>query len=221
MRRHERDRHCVEPPDEDRPAVREVVRGRPRGRRADQPVAGNRPEFLAADRPAELDHPPERRARHDHVVDRRPRSAAGLRLQHGQLDNRVVAGKRAPEPLLERVGVHRGQEAHAPEVDPDHGHAHPEEALQRPQHRPVPAKHDGQVGSLKVAVVAPEIVLVELLVRKQQLDSPLVGEPAEPLERRADRLRPAVGDHGGALHVSGLNLRSSSRAHREAPGARG
>ena len=46
----------------------------PAGRRADHPVARHDAEILAADRPRELDHPPERRARRDDVVHRRRRS---------------------------------------------------------------------------------------------------------------------------------------------------
>ena len=68
MRRDERDGHRVEPPHEHGPAVREVVRGRTRRRRADHAVAGHDTEILAADRPRELDHPSERRARGDDVV---------------------------------------------------------------------------------------------------------------------------------------------------------
>ena len=70
VRRDERQRHRVEPPHEHGAAVREVVRRRAGRRRADQPVARLAAEILAADRPLELDHPAEARARDDDVVDR-------------------------------------------------------------------------------------------------------------------------------------------------------
>ena len=69
VRRDERRRHRVDPPHQHRPAVREVVGGRAGGRRADDPVARDAAEVLAADRPLELDHAAEHRRRDDDVVD--------------------------------------------------------------------------------------------------------------------------------------------------------
>ena len=94
VRRDERDRHRVEAAHEDRPAVREVVRGRAGRRRADHPVARDDAELLPADRPAELDHPPERRARGDDVVDRGERLAVEPCLERRLLDRRGTRRRR-------------------------------------------------------------------------------------------------------------------------------
>ena len=115
VRRDERHRHRVEPPDEHRAAVREVVRGRARGRGDDHAVARQRPEVLAADGPAQLDHAAEHRARRDDVVHDGVRLAVELDLERRQLDDLELAGEGAREPRLElgsrrsRSGSPRGR----------------------------------------------------------------------------------------------------------------
>ena len=123
MRRDEGDRHRVEAPDEDRAAVREVVAGRAGRRRADDAVAGEPAEALAADRPFELDHAADDGARDHEVVDGDAPLVAHLDVERRQLLDPVLAGKDAREPALELVARDRGEKADAAEVDADHGYA--------------------------------------------------------------------------------------------------
>ena len=58
-------------------------------------------EILAADRPLQLDHPPERRARRDDVVHRDVLLAVQLHLERRQLDDVVLAGEHAHEVAFE------------------------------------------------------------------------------------------------------------------------
>ena len=123
-------------------AVREVVRGRARRRRADHPVARDGAEILAADRPRELDHPAERRARRDDVVDGDVALAVELHLERRQLDDVVLAGEDARDVALEGVRLDRREEADAAEVDADHRHVAAEQLCERAQDRAVAAEHD-------------------------------------------------------------------------------
>ena len=109
-------------------------------------------------------------------------------LQRGQLDELELAGERAADALLERVRLDRREEADASEVDAEHGHAGAEEAPQRPQHRPVAAEHDREVGARDVASAAVA-VLGGLLVRQQQLDRRAPPRPraAARAPRRSSR----------------------------------
>ena len=65
------------------------------------PSQGTTPRSSPRDRPAELDHPAERRARRDDVVDGDERLAVQLRLERRQLDRPVLAGEDAREVVLE------------------------------------------------------------------------------------------------------------------------
>src|SRR5205823_2248460 len=70
------------------------------------------------------------------------------------------------------------------------------------------------------AAVAPESVLLDLLVGEEEIDPTVARNRLEPLERSADRLGLAVRDHGGPLDLSRLRDRSSFRAHPGSPASR-
>ena len=69
-----------------------------------------------------------------------------------------------------------------PKLTPSTGTPVPEIALQRPQHRPVAAQHDDEVGRRRVV--------------GDDLDARVGGQRLEPGDRIPDRLRPAVRDDG-------------------------
>ena len=103
VRRDEGDRHRVQTPDEHGPAVREVVAGRARRGRADDAVAAEPAECLAADGPFELDHPADDGARDDEVVDRDAPLVPDLDLEGRKLLDVVLAGEDASESRLQLV----------------------------------------------------------------------------------------------------------------------
>ena len=128
VRRDEGDHQRVESPDEHRTAVREVVGGRPLGRRADQAVARLNAEVLTPDRMLELDQPTELSARDDGVVDCDVTLTVELELERRQLDDPVLAGEDARQAGLHLVALDRRQEPHAAEVHAEYGHAALEKA---------------------------------------------------------------------------------------------
>jgi hypothetical protein len=187
VRRHERDHHRVEPPDEHRAAVREVVGRRAERRRADDAVAGQHAEILAADGVAELDHAPEPGARREDVVDRRSGLPADPNVERRKPHHGDVAYERALEARLQLARLHRRQEADAPEVDADHGYVGAEKAVEGAQHRAVPAQRDGEVG--------PAVVF-------GHLDALRLGEPLDAGNRVGDPRLVVVRDDGDAFdHV--------------------
>ena len=150
------------------------------------PSHGDGAEVLAADRPGELDHAAERRARRDDVVDRdvalavelAPRASAARR-------RRTRRRRRARRSRSSSSGVDRREEADAAEVDADHGHVAAEELGERAQHRAVAAERDDEVG------VARGVV--------DELDTPAaLGDRAHARDRRVRR-RAAVRDDRGGL----------------------
>ena len=157
------------------------------------PSHGSDAEILPADRPAELDHAPDDRARDDDVVHRHVLFRAGQRLDRGQLRDEVLAAERALEPRLEIVRADRREEADRAVVDADHRRPGAERALQRAQHRPVAAEHDDEVGRSEVAV-RRTVVLLGLVLRIDELDAALARDALEAFERLADRLRVTVRD---------------------------
>ena len=138
-----------------------------------------------------------------------------------QLDDLVLAFEDTRQPLLERLRPNRRQEPDSAQIDADHRNQRPEEPLERAEHRPIPAEHDRKIRLRRIAVVAPEPVLLELVIVEQQLDPALFSQGLQALQRVAGRFRPAVCDHGHPLHLSALRCRSSFRAHRESPAVRG
>jgi hypothetical protein len=130
VRGDEGDDERVEPPDEHRSAVREVVGRRALGGRADQPVARLDAEILLSDRIAQLDQPAELAARDYDVVDGDVAPPSVLDLERRQLDHLVLACEDPLQPLLHVVAVDRGQEADPAEVDAEHRDAALEEAGQ-------------------------------------------------------------------------------------------
>ena len=72
--------------------------------------------------------------------------AVHVDVERRQLDDPPLAGEGAREAVVHRLGRHRREEADPAEVDADHGDGGAEEPVQRPQHRPVAAEHDGEVG---------------------------------------------------------------------------
>ena len=203
VRRDERDRHRVEPAHQDRATVREVVGGRARRRRADHPVARHDAEILARDRPAELDHPPERRARGDDVVDGDERIAVELRLERRLLDRPVLAREDAREVVLEALRRDRGEEADAPEIDPDHRYAGAEQPRQRAEDRPVAADGDRELRALRLV---------------HELDAGTLGDRPHTLHGLT-HVDTAVRDDRRRLNRRVL-AGSARRGHREASAVR-
>jgi hypothetical protein len=64
---------------------------------------------------------------------------------------------------------------------------------------PSPAEHDSEVDVGRLGAVGAEPVLLRFLRREDELDARLAGDVREPRQRRADRLRLAVRDHGRPL----------------------
>ena len=116
------------------------------------PSQGIVAEILAADRPLELDHPAEHRARGDDVVHGGVRLAVELNLQRRQLDHGVLAREHAAEVALEVVRLDRREEADAAEVDADHRDGAAEQLPERAQDRPVAAERDRDVRAARVRV---------------------------------------------------------------------
>ncbi len=189
---------AFEPPHEHRAAVREVVGRRPGRRRADEAVARLHAQILAADRPIELDHPAERAAGHDRVVDRGLGLAVELDLERRQLEDAIVAGERACEAGFELVGRDRRQEADPAEVHAEHRHLTAEKARQRAKHRPVAAEHDREVGCAVLGRLEP--VARGVVRLEEQLDTRLVRHRPQALDRVRDVPRAAVRDHRRALN---------------------
>src|SRR5829696_2731770 len=201
VRRDERRHHRVEPPDEDGAAVREVVGGGAGRSRADQAVARLYSESLAADRVAELDHPPERGAGDDGVVDGDAALRVQLHVERRELDHLVVAGERPPHAGLELVVPDRRQEPDAPEVDAEDGDAGAEEGRERAQHRAVAAEDDREVRAGR----PPGCVAVA-----DELDAGVGRDRLQPLERPRHALGAAVREDGSALNRR--RRRSTSRS---------
>jgi len=181
----EGEHHRIEPPDQDRAAVRQVVGGRALRRRADEPVAALRAELLVVDRIAELDDAADRPAGDHDVVDGDVRRAVRRHLERRQLDHAVAPGEHALQVAFQPVGCDRGQEADAAVIDADHRHAGAEEARERPQHRAVAAEHDRNV---------------RFPLALEELHSEPLRKPPQTLDRRFDELRLAVGDQRGTLN---------------------
>ena len=204
VRRDERHGHGVEPAHEHRAAVREVVGGRAGRRRADHPVAGHDAEILAADRPAELDHAAEDRARRDDVVDRDVPLAVERELERRQLDHGVLAGEYPREVALEPVGCDRRQKPDPPEVDADHGDVAAEQLRERVQDRPVSADGDRDVSVTRIV---------------HEGDAASRRDGRDALGRLLDVLGAVRDDRGRANRPRPLH-RSARRGHREASGRR-
>src|SRR5581483_1914653 len=203
VRRDEGQHERVQAPDEHGAAVREVVGGRTGGRRADEPVARLGAEHLAADRVAELDHPPERAAGDHDVVHGRGRLALDLDLERRQLDRPVVASEDALHAGLEVLAAHRRQEADPAVVDADRRHARPEQPPERPQHRAVAAQNDREVGAVA------------------ELDAVPLGDRAQPRDRVVDAVAPDRGDARAPNRRHGRSSRRALRGARGAPGGGG
>ena len=129
-----------------------------------------------------------------------PRIAVGLDLQRREVHDAVVAREHAGEAGLELVRLDRREEPDPAEIDAHNRDLGAEKSLQRAQHRAVAAEDDGYVGMREIVFRLTDAVLLDLLVRQEQLDSRLASNFLQPLERGADRLRLPVGDDGGALH---------------------
>src|ERR671936_399795 len=206
MGSHEGNRYGVQPPDQYRSAVREVVRGRAGRRGTDEAVTGKNAQVLAADGIRKLDHPPERRARCEDVVDRRPALSAQSHLERRQFDHREVAAEGPRETLFHLLGANRGQKADPAEVDADHGNTGSEEAVEGAQHRAVPAERDREV---RPAVFSGEL---DPLRPRHAL------EPRDRVDHR-DRCAPRPGGGGGAAAGAGGGGRGGGPP--PAPNARG
>ena len=81
-----------------------------------------------------------------------------------------------------------------PKLTPITGTPVPRNRVERAQHRAVAAEHDGEVDA---STSAPPSRASRLVV-DEQLDARLARDGREPRERRPDRLRLAVRDHGRA-----------------------
>ena len=114
-----------------------------------------------------------------------PRDPVDLDLERRQVHDAVVAGEHARQARLELVRLHGGEKADAAEVHADDGDRRSEETLQRAQHRPVAAEHDGDVGAREILLRLADAVLLDLLVREQQFDARLSRDLLETLESRA------------------------------------
>ena len=123
VRRDVADHIALHPPGQDRAAVGEVVAGRPRRRRGDQPVAADVPDLLAGDRVAELGEPGVRAA----GVKVTSLSARGAARRRPRGPGSSIASKEPREGRLEPsrdlVALDRGEEADRAEVDPEDRHA--------------------------------------------------------------------------------------------------
>ena len=179
------------------------------------PSHGLASERLAADRPRELDHPPDRGARGDDVVHGHAPLAVQLELEGRQLDDDVLAGKDARNLRVQLVLGDRGQESDPSEVDPDRRDAGAEQPAEGAQHRAVAAQDEDELCVGEIVRRLVDVVLRQLVLREDEVDARSLGGRRDTLERRADRLGAAVGQHGGAMHrATRLRRRSSRRAHR-------
>ncbi len=170
VRRDERHADRLDAPVQHRPAGRERVARRARGRAHDHGVAGELAEVDAVDVPAEARDAALHVARDDDVVDGQADALArALDLDGRELHDAELARERAPHGRLELVGLGRREKADAAEVDAEDGHALARDLLQRAQDGAVAAEHDHEVG------------LGDIGVGRQQLDAGLGREARDAL----------------------------------------
>ena len=193
VRRDERDRHRVEAPHEHRPAVREVVGRRAGRRRADHPVAGLDAEVLAADLPAELDHPAEPRARRDRVVDRVRWTRRRRRRERRELDDRVVAARTpARRPSSSSSASTLVRKPTRPKLTPNTGTSVPRNVRSARSIVPSPPRTIATSGS-SVGLDQLDARLAPRLARTRSRASPIVaGLPCVTTAARRDRAQPTA-----------------------------
>ena len=173
VRRDERDRHRVEPPDEHRPAAREVVARSSRSGVAQiTPSHGWTPRSSPPTDQASSTIRPIAEVAQTTSLTATCASPSTSTSSVGSSTTSVSPANARASPSSISSGRHRREEADAAEVDADHRDAGAEEPVQRAQHRPVAAEHDREVG-----VVA---------VRRQ-----LLGPSSARRARRRTRLRRA------------------------------
>ncbi len=204
VRRHERHAERLHAPVQHRPAGREAVAGRARGRADDHGVAGQLAEVDAVDVPAEPRDAPLHVARDHDVVDGQaaalPRS---LDLHGRELHGAQLARQRTAHGGLQLIGLRGREKADAPEVDAEDGDAAARHLLQRAQDGAVATEHDDQIG------------LGDVAAGRQQLDARLVGEARD--HGRGIARRPA-GLQGHAAHVEAVSRRHRAAAVADRPG---
>ena len=138
---------------QDRAAGRERVAGRSGRAGHDEPVGDERREVRLVDGDVEPDHPRQRAAGDDDVVERGERAAvvgpaapAGSALRAPSAASTCTRRSAASRARLELVRLGLRQEAHLAEVDAQDRHVDLDHGPDRPQERAVAAEHDQHVG---------------------------------------------------------------------------
>ena len=204
---------------EDRAAGRQRVGGRAGGRGDDDAVGAHRVDEAAVDLDRAFDHPAERAAVDDDVVQRQrvlrampsARSTVGGEQRAALLD--VAAVEHRAERVLHAGERDVGEEAEPALVDADQRHVERRQLARDRQHRAVAAEHDGEVGG------GPSASAIDDRIHRRRWAMCAVSVVERDLRGRARRGTSARRDSGSARPGLAWRPTSATRAKRAGRGA--